>query len=69
MQASNVINTGHDHHAIANAVTTAVRDKRYRARLAKCVNPYGDGHSAERIVKILEEVELGQRLLDKRITY
>ncbi|HEX3867884.1 MAG TPA: UDP-N-acetylglucosamine 2-epimerase [Gemmatimonadaceae bacterium] len=69
MQASNVINTWHDRREIGKAVKTATSDRRFRARLAKCVNPYGDGHSAERIVKILEDVELDRRLLDKRITY
>jgi hypothetical protein len=29
-------------------------------------NPYGDGHSAERIVEVLTSVALGQELLIKR---
>jgi UDP-hydrolysing UDP-N-acetyl-D-glucosamine 2-epimerase len=69
MQAANVINCGQAEREISSALHTAMNDTRYRKRLAKCENPYGDGHSAERIVEILEEIELDQRLLDKRITY
>ncbi len=69
MHASNVVDTGYDRREIAKAVKFVMTDTRYRARLAKCTNPYGDGRSAERIVKILEEVELGRNLLDKRMTY
>ena len=69
MQACNVINCGHDRKAICGAVETALHGSDFRAALEHCENPYGDGRSSERIVKILEEVELGRRLLDKVITY
>lgn len=69
MQAVNVINTGHNHKEIARAVKKGFYDPAYRKRLKTCVNPYGDGHSSEKILKILELVELGPKLLDKKITY
>jgi GDP/UDP-N,N'-diacetylbacillosamine 2-epimerase (hydrolysing) len=37
-----------------------------RERLRGERNPYGDGHAAERIVRVLREVELGPRLVVKR---
>ena len=37
-----------------------------RARLRAAPNPYGDGHAAPRIVRVLREVELGPCLVRKR---
>jgi len=34
-----------------------------------CRNPYGDGKAGKRIAKILAEVALGNKLLEKRMTY
>ena len=36
--------------------------------LAGLANPYGDGHAAPRIVRVLRELDLGRRLLRKRFT-
>lgn len=69
MQASNVINVPHDRKQIADAVRMALWDNAFRARLDQCINPYGDGRSSERVVKILGEVSIDQRLLDKQMTY
>jgi len=69
MQACNVINTGYDHRQIEKAIHHVLHDKRYLARLRHCVNPYGNGHSSEKILRILERLDFGPKLLDKRITY
>ena len=69
MQAVNVINTGYNREQIAQAIQEALKGKEYKKKLKTCVNPYGDGHSSERIVRILKEVDLNSRLLDKQMTY
>ncbi len=69
MQASNVINAPYDKDAITDAITKALFDDTFKEKLRDCINPYGDGESSERIVKILSEIPLDQRLLDKRMTY
>lgn len=69
MQASNVINVGHDRDRIIEAIRKALWDEAFKAQLGQCVNPYGDGRSSERVVKILFEIPIDQRLLDKRMTY
>ena len=51
--------------AIEKAVSTQFRD--YLA--AECVNPYGDGHSSERILDLLVNTPVDQRLLVKQLTY
>ena len=69
MQASNVFNVPHERIEIANAINKALFDNDFKKDLKNCINPYGDGRSSERIVKILEEIELNEQLLDKKIVY
>jgi UDP-hydrolysing UDP-N-acetyl-D-glucosamine 2-epimerase len=65
LRAANVIDVGHDREAIAAAIRRAL-DPAFRASLAGLVNPYGDGHAAPRIARVLREVELGPGLTRKR---
>ncbi len=68
LQAANVINAGYSEKEIFNAVQQAAsRDFLEKAR--KSVNPYGDGHASERMVKILKTVEINDRLLNKEMAY
>ena len=69
MQANNVINCGYDKEFIYQAIQNALHSKTYKKELENCVNPYGDGYSSERIVDILRNVEINEKLLDKQITY
>ena len=42
----------------------------FRELLKKeCVNPYGDGHSSEKILDLLTNIKVDQKLLVKRLTY
>jgi len=43
-----------------------VTSEEFRARLDGLVNPYGDGHAADRIVEKLRNVSLDDRLIKKR---
>jgi UDP-hydrolysing UDP-N-acetyl-D-glucosamine 2-epimerase len=65
LRAANVIDVAADRAAIAGAIRSAL-DPAFRHRLAGLVNPYGDGHAAPRIARVLREVELGPRLTRKR---
>ncbi len=65
LRAANVIDVGHDRAAIGAAIRRAL-DPGFRKSLAGLVNPYGDGHAAPRIARVLQEVELGPRLVRKR---
>ena len=69
MQACNVINCACDKDAIFQSIQKALYDKTFRQELKQCTNPYGDGYSSERIVKILGEIKINEKLLDKQITY
>ena len=35
----------------------------------KCKNPYGDGKSAAKILKIIKKTKVNDKLLNKRLTY
>jgi UDP-N-acetylglucosamine 2-epimerase (non-hydrolysing)/GDP/UDP-N,N'-diacetylbacillosamine 2-epimerase (hydrolysing) len=48
------------------AKISIARSEAFRASLAGMENPYGDGHAAERILRVLTQVPLGDSLLIKR---
>ncbi len=53
---------------IVQAIETA-RSQEFRASIADSPNPYGDGHSAERILDILEKTPVDDALIVKQLTY
>ena len=61
----NVLDAGNDRTAIKQALAVALYDDAFKSKVAERVNPYGDGHSAERIVRILKTVSL-DHLIQKR---
>jgi UDP-N-acetylglucosamine 2-epimerase (non-hydrolysing)/GDP/UDP-N,N'-diacetylbacillosamine 2-epimerase (hydrolysing) len=64
-RACNVIDVGFETDAIVSAVRRALDDCAFRAGLAACRNPYGDGRAAERTVDILRRLQLGSDLIAK----
>jgi UDP-hydrolysing UDP-N-acetyl-D-glucosamine 2-epimerase len=65
----NVIDTGYSKDQIAGAVQRAMTDTTFLEQARRCQNPYGDGRSAEKIIKILHEIPIDTSLLQKRMTY
>ncbi|MDZ4855640.1 MAG: UDP-N-acetylglucosamine 2-epimerase [Nitrospirota bacterium] len=61
----NVLDVGYDRDAIKQALDVALYDDAFKAKVAERVNPYGDGHSAERIVRVLKTLSL-DHLIQKR---
>lgn len=68
IQGANVINASHDKAAIKSALQKAVSPA-FKASMNGQPNPYGDGRSAERIVRILKETPIDEKLLVKRMSY
>ena len=68
MRGINVINAGYGKKDIKSAIKRALSPA-FKSKLKQCVNPYGDGHSAKRIVDILEKVKINKNLLVKKLTY
>lgn len=66
---ANVINVGYDRKKIIAAIKKSLADKKYLQKLSKIKNPWGDGKTGPRIVKILETITFNSKLLVKQITY
>lgn len=64
-RGQNVLDVRYDRREIRQALATSLYDEAFNARVAQRVNPYGDGHSAERIVRVLKTVNL-DNLIQKR---
>ncbi|MDO8667866.1 MAG: UDP-N-acetylglucosamine 2-epimerase [bacterium] len=65
----NVINVGYDRKEIESAIRKSLDDRNYIEKLKKIKNPWGDGKSAGRIVRILENLNIDKKLLAKKISY
>jgi UDP-N-acetylglucosamine 2-epimerase (non-hydrolysing)/GDP/UDP-N,N'-diacetylbacillosamine 2-epimerase (hydrolysing) len=68
-RAGNVIDVAHNEKEIEAAIVCALNDEAFKARARDASNPYGDGRAGERIVEVLAGLDLGPKLLDKRIAY
>lgn len=68
-RADNIINVGYNKKQIIKAVKKAIFDKKFRQKLKKCKSPYGDGKAGAKIVKILNEIKIDKKLLNKKLTY
>lgn len=68
VQGNNIVNVGYKKDEIVAAIRTAMSPQ-FRSKLVPEISPYGDGHSAERIVKILKEIPIDDKLIRKQITY
>lgn len=65
----NVIDVPFDINAIIAAINRAM-SREFRDYLEKeCVNPYGDGHSSERILNLLLSTKIDEKLLSKKLTF
>lgn len=67
-QANNVINCDYNRHEIVNAINEA-SSKEFKKKLMNVQNPYGDGHSAQRIINILKKIKIDNHLLNKEMAY
>ncbi len=68
-RGENVINVEYSKEEIRSAVDKSLNDAIYLKKISKIINPWGDGKTAPRIVKILESIKLNKKLLDKQLTY
>ena len=68
VQGDNVINCGYDYDEIVNALNKAMSGE-FKESLKGMKNPYGEGDSSDKIIKILEKIEINEFLLNKSLTY
>jgi UDP-hydrolysing UDP-N-acetyl-D-glucosamine 2-epimerase len=65
IRASNVIDCTYTSQAIAQAIKKAL-SRRFRIALKDCINPYDNGDSSSKMLKILKTIPLTNELLKKR---
>ena len=68
LQGINVINASFTVQECIRAIDKAISPE-FRAAIKDCLNPYGDGRSAERIVNILQKTAVDDKLLIKNLVY
>ena len=66
LRPKNVIDVGHDVKEIISAIRQCEKIKKAETTFE---NPYGDGKSSTRIVELLKNLEIGEKIIQKRITY
>ncbi len=62
----NVIDVSHNSEDIARGLRKALFNKKFKAMVRRVINPYGKGHSAPRIIKILKRLDLTKVPIQKR---
>lgn len=68
-RGSNVIDAAARKKDIVKAVNKCFFDKKFILKVRKGNNPYGDGKTGGRILKILGEIKIDEKLSQKKITY
>lgn len=65
----NVIDVPFEQEKVVEAISKAMSNEFHSYLQRKCTNPYGDGHSSERILDLLINTKIDQKLLMKKLTY
>ncbi len=66
-RGKNIIDVPHKKAEIVKAIEKSMFDKKFRALVARSKNPYDSGNTAEKVIQILETIELPP--IQKVITY
>lgn len=64
----NVISVSHNYTEIKNAIDKGLSEE-FRKECQSVINTYGEGNALNRIVEILEKIEINDKLLRKKLTY
>lgn len=67
--AANVIYVKVDRVKIVKAIKRALDDKIFRVKVVQCKNPWGQGGTSAKIVKILKNIKIDKKLMRKILNY
>lgn len=65
----NVIDTNYDANSITDGIKKALTDVPFKSAVKDMENLYGDGRTSEKIVDVLERVEINQQLMFKSLVF
>ena len=67
LRGANVIDCVFKKKQIINAINKALSES-FKRKIRLIKNPYGEGNSSKKILKILKETKINNKLLTKNIT-
>lgn len=68
LSSISTINCSYKKNDIINSIQRGL-SKNFRNKLTTLKNPYGDGKTAERIIKILKDTKITEKILNKYLSY
>lgn len=68
LRAENVLDVDYSCESIISAIRKSLFDENFRNSVKHCKNPYGIGDAGKKIAKILSEIPIDSRLIQKRMT-
>lgn len=69
LMAKNIINCNYDADEIYNAIKMALTDKYRQYVKNQAISLYGDGNTSEKIVEVLENINIDEKLIRKRLVW
>ena len=67
--SGNIFFVNCDRNAIARQVRAIIDDPEVRKRVENCANPFGDGHTGQRVADLLAQTPIDAKLLNKDLNY
>jgi len=69
LKAQNIIHADADETGLKNAIEKALHDEAFLKQVKETRSIYGEGNTSEQIVKVLEGIPLGDKLLKKKLVF
>ena len=69
LKPPNVISTSYNARDIRKKINYVLNNKFFIKKMKSLKNPYGDGKTSKRIVRLLSQINISKKIIQKRITY
>jgi UDP-N-acetylglucosamine 2-epimerase len=69
LRSDNVIDVDYDKNEIKAAIERCLTSKRFIEKCRTSINLYGDGKSSKKIIDLLKQIDISDRIIQKEITY
>jgi UDP-N-acetylglucosamine 2-epimerase (non-hydrolysing)/GDP/UDP-N,N'-diacetylbacillosamine 2-epimerase (hydrolysing) len=68
-RSSNILDVEPKKEKILEAIDFVTNNKEFLEKIQSCRNEFGDGKAAGKIVKILKDININEKLIQKKLTY
>jgi len=68
-RGENVIDANYEKEDIKSKILMCLYDINFKQKVKSCNNPYGDGKAGDKITQILCDININERLLQKKLSY